>query len=103
VAPAGVTVVRIGTAEQGFHPGRRPHPGETKIGAGLSLREIKSIFLMVVYTKLLKSRLDQIDTILSMQQMTRDLGERNRERKRSNLHHGLMSLSRRPWRRRERG
>jgi hypothetical protein len=28
VAPAGVTVIRIGNAEQGFHPGRRPHPGE---------------------------------------------------------------------------
>jgi hypothetical protein len=28
VAPAGVTVIRIGNAEQGFHPGRKPHPGE---------------------------------------------------------------------------
>jgi hypothetical protein len=27
VAPTGVTVVRIGNAEKGFHPGRRPHPG----------------------------------------------------------------------------
>jgi hypothetical protein len=32
VAPIGVTVVRISDAEQGFHPGRRPHPGGTETG-----------------------------------------------------------------------
>jgi hypothetical protein len=30
VAPAGVTVIRTGITEQGFHPGRKPHPGETE-------------------------------------------------------------------------
>jgi hypothetical protein len=30
VAPAGVTVIRIGNAEQGFHPGKKPHPGERR-------------------------------------------------------------------------
>jgi hypothetical protein len=31
VAPAGVTVFRIDNAEQGFHPGMGPHPGETEM------------------------------------------------------------------------
>lgn len=30
MAPAGVTVVSIGSTEQGFHPGHRPPPGETE-------------------------------------------------------------------------
>jgi hypothetical protein len=30
VTPAGVTVVRISNAEQGFHPDRRPHPAKRR-------------------------------------------------------------------------
>jgi hypothetical protein len=33
VAPADVTVIRIGNAEQGFHPGKKPHPGERRQAA----------------------------------------------------------------------
>jgi hypothetical protein len=35
VAPTGVTMVRISNAEQGFHSGRRPHPGGTETGGSM--------------------------------------------------------------------
>jgi hypothetical protein len=34
VAPAGVTVIRNGRAEQGFHPGRAAHPSKTETSKG---------------------------------------------------------------------
>jgi hypothetical protein len=34
VAPAGVIMVRNGSAEQGFHPGKKPHPGKTEMDSG---------------------------------------------------------------------
>jgi hypothetical protein len=39
VAPAGVTVIRIGNAEQGFHLGRRPHPGKKETSSSRTTAE----------------------------------------------------------------
>jgi hypothetical protein len=34
VAPTDVTEIRNGNAEQGFHLGRKPHPGKTDTSNG---------------------------------------------------------------------
>jgi hypothetical protein len=39
VAPAGVTVIRIGNAEQGFHSGRKPHPDEKETSSNHRRRQ----------------------------------------------------------------